>query len=337
MLFTWTRNIMLFLLFAHFVTEWRFSRGKLIIACILGVLLFISAAKTSNFVLIKLFLLLLALRKTNMQEIVRIDLLVKLVILIITASQALTGSLKMYSTKRLELGFSNPNDLGMIILGIFTDAIFLKAALSRIKIKDLIIMVAIIAWLSQLNISRTMVLCALIAVVLIVLGKINPKIILNKAMPSMAILAALGSYLLAVLYKLGNPLFKELNKIMSDRIYWSALYLDSFKIRLFGQDISDFRKGRPFDNAYLRLLIEHGVIVFVIVITLYFLLIKKCIEEKNAIALICAVVFIFYGISEGYLMDVSFNFTLLMFSKVIWKEPIANMALKQNKMRLTLL
>ena len=323
MLFTWTKCIMLFFLFAHFMTEWRFSKSKLILACMLVALISVSATQNSSFMLFKLFLFLLALRRVNIHEIIRIDLLVRLAILVIMAGLSLAGALKMYFDTRLALGFNNPNYLGLIILDVFVEVIFLKGTLSRIKINELIIMAAVVAFLSQLNISRTMVLCSLIAVVLIVLTKLNAKIIFNKWMPFVSPLAALGSYLSVILFKAGNPFFRELNVVVSNRLYWLSLYLDNFKIRLFGQNIVDFRESRPFDNGYMRLLIEHGVIVFAIVIILYFLLIKKCIEERNENALICVIVFIFYGISESWLMNVSFNFTLLLFSKVIWQEPIA--------------
>ena len=105
---------------------------------------------------------------------------------------------------------------------------------------------------------------------------------------------------------------KNLNKTLSGRISIQNYYLYNYKIKLFGQNIN---YKMSLDNAYLRLLINYGIIGYSAFLLILNKMLKESKKQNNLYFIIISL--LFYGIMEWFLIRPGLNIFLVFFSTII--------------------
>ncbi len=141
---------------------------------------------------------------------------------------------------------------------------------------------------------------------------------LNLAVKAVCMLTYPGCCLLSlwgsVLLKNHEALFRIINKIVNERLRLAQIFLVKENISIFGIKAADIiTDSLTMDNAYVYLLITHGIAVFALVSAGYLYLIYVYSKENKAQELAVIVFICFMGIMEPYLFNTSFKNVIFLF------------------------
>lgn len=222
---------------------------------------------------------------------------------------------------RFSLGFTHPNRLGRVLLGIAVSLVLSRIDLSRITIAVIELLILIVAF--AVADSRTTVM-ALIAVYLgeRLVEKGGIKISKKGAMTVVCVLVAilmLGTLLISFLYVPENTFFSLLDKVLSHRLeFWSA-FLSETGISLFGINVDEFQVVTAsgvvavLDGAYATALFRYGVIASVLFVILFTGAARKLVSGDGSTAgLVVLIVFIMISLTESYAFSPFSNFLLIL-------------------------
>ena len=127
----------------------------------------------------------------------------------------------------------------------------------------------------------------------------------------------------------GSTLYYALNAFFTTRIRWGVYYLNTYGISIFGQPIEtvsmksvgmDVTKWMGLDNSYLMLGIKYGVVALVLFGIGFYLLGKELQKKDDIAGAIVAVIIIFIGITENYLVAINYNFCMIIFAITVLKK-----------------
>ncbi len=141
---------------------------------------------------------------------------------------------------------------------------------------------------------------------------------INLAVKAACILVYPGCCLLslwgAVLLKNHEALFKIINKIVNERLRLAQIFLVKENISIFGVKAADIiTDSLTMDNAYVYLLITHGIAVFALISAGYLYLVYVYSRENKAQELAVIVFICFMGVMEPYLFNTSFKNVVFLF------------------------
>lgn len=219
------------------------------------------------------------------------------------------------------LGFIHPNQLAYVIGYLMLLWMAYKA--EKIKWKYMIIILAITIASFALTKSRTLLFVMLFMVFLYAIyeyqmtTKVTIKVIkiFGKWFMLICAIIALGlPILMSTVSGKIKIMIYAVNGAFASRFTHSARVLENYSIPIFG-GITDFKilqnlyQYSTVDNGYLRLLYNFGIVGFLVFIILYFLTIKKLIENENFSWVILIMCVSLWGISENILRSLAFDFT----------------------------
>ncbi|CDB16986.1 putative uncharacterized protein [Clostridium sp. CAG:221] len=218
---------------------------------------------------------------------------------------------------RYGLGYEHPNLLhtNLFILIILFIYIFYE------KLNVICyISILVINWIIySFSVSRTGLFAIILAVLITALLK--RKLISKKIFYSICKMVIPLCVLFTILTSLGYDKFniiKNLDRLLSGRIYYSSYFLQNYKWNGFGRSLSGDKN--LLDNGYVVLIINYGIIIFGLYIFGYYKIIKKFIVHNMDKELLMIILFSIYGITEGYIPNIFMNLSLIFLSGVIFIE-----------------
>lgn len=225
---------------------------------------------------------------------------------------------------RMNLGFSHYNTLGMVIVCIVILWILLRYEKTRWY--DYLVWLGAAFFVWEVPNSRTATLCILLLLTGVFLSK-NCKMFEKHLFRILAIsvfpvMAGL-SYISAALYSPDNPVLFFLNQLFSYRIRFGNDYLNKYQITLFGQKIRRINPDTAakrgispeiLDNGYLRILLQLGIITFIVVLLIFIYIEYRALQEKQYAIVIGLFVIAFYNLSEFYMTSLFANTFLFFFT-----------------------
>ena len=132
--------------------------------------------------------------------------------------------------------------------------------------------------------------------------------------------------LLTCLYDESNALLLKLNGYLSGRLAISNKGLDMYSLKLFGQNIIEEGNGRStevredyffLDDSYIRILLEYGIILCIVVLVILMFASKKAMEQNRRMIVIALVAIAVHSIMEHHLIDLSYNpFIYVLFASL---------------------
>ena len=145
------------------------------------------------------------------------------------------------------------------------------------------------------------------------------RIVINCILPFSILFSVIGPLLTGEGMIFAN-LDRLMNKILNMRYIASRIYLLN-GISLFGRDYSEVDLGFALDCSYVSLLVNNGIVLFLLVIGLYAGAIHFYLKNNKRKELAIILAFIITGISEPFLFNTSFkNLSFLFLGEYIFYQ-----------------
>lgn len=281
---------------------------------ILGILaLAITSAAISFLLSDTLFLqvILLAVVCRHMEEksLIKGDLIAKIIILVIIVTCyelgfTVVNDFIRHGDSRLAMGFAQPNTYAFFISSIFIEYFYLKR--DTMKKRDVVIVGAMALAIMSVSKSRTMMIlfAAWTLYYFICMFRKRTRKNIKSRAHLIAIMAFIGLTLLSLFSTKafnvnGNnsKVLEMANSATSGRIAYQKLYLEKYDITPLGNDVDYFV---TLDNAYLRLIINFGVIGWLSFLCVYWSMAKKMEKHKNNALKAIPFYYMLMGVMEWY-------------------------------------
>ena len=117
-------------------------------------------------------------------------------------------------------------------------------------------------------------------------------------------------------------IFELADKVFNNRVAFSKHFLTWDRISLLGNNLASITTEIvTMDNSFVFALIVYGVLIFVVICALYFILIHTYVKERRNMELAIIICFFIAGITEPFLFNTSFkNLTLLFLGEFIFRN-----------------
>ncbi|RYL93956.1 hypothetical protein [Sporolactobacillus sp. THM19-2] len=294
-----------------------------------------------------------AMGAVDVKKLLKISLVLQVILIIVTSVSFFlkiipNTTLNRDGILRQSLGFSHPNILGLIMMCVTIEILYLFS--KKIRWFHLTILGLLNIGTYFITFSRTSLICTILFIILFVLNektellqKSYAKITLLLSVPITFILGVLP----AILYK-DSKFYNLLNDVLANRLIQGHYYIEKYGISIFGQPMplsieimnpkTNWMEHWVVDSAYLRILIQHGILV--LFIAFLFVAVKSTLFARRdmMIELSIVVVGLLYGVFERYAYNLFIYppsillFILLPFNgRNIWSQFVINNPLIQPK------
>lgn len=231
----------------------------------------------------------------------------------------MNGTLNKHS-----FGVSHPNQLGIIVLVMLLCSIYLFTK-SAIKGKILwLILILIFLFLINVSGSRGATIASAISLIILVIYYWKPKILPNIAFFTGIFFFCFSIFATGSSVYVSGSFLNNLDKILTNRIRMNNEFMTNYGIKLWGQKVIYTGGSSAFfysdyaylDNAYLRNLINYGI-VYSILFNSYILMVIQKLKENRMYALYTIVIpMLVYGFVEEGFTSYLTNIVLLLTSVV---------------------
>lgn len=267
-------------------------------------------SKNSNILFILLFFI--SSKDLDLKRFIRKDITIKsffLVLVFVFLALGLTENNVAYRQNeqvRYTFGFNSPNTIGAICLGLCIEIAYLKDG--KIKWRDSLIFIFLAYIIYKFSASRAATYCLF---VLAMSPLFNKKIYFKKILPYIMLILTVISMVLILMYGKGGQLIEKIDVALSSRIKCGYNFYYNYKINLFGNYFIESKKwlgyANTLDNAYLDLLIHHGILMYIIVLFIDVRNMKINIEMKRNSVIFLIFLFHLYGFMERAPYNVVYN------------------------------
>ena len=141
----------------------------------------------------------------------------------------------------------------------------------------------------------------------------------------------LVSLICTIFYKRYNDFWELIDKFFTKRLRFAHQCLDTYGFSIFGQKMdfvstldaqNDAEATRLIlDNAYMRGLLHNGIIPGGVFFLTYCQALNRSWNRRNLAVIVGMLVMSIYGMSERYMLDVYYNFPLLIACICLFRQP----------------
>lgn len=182
--------------------------------------------------------------------------------------------------------------------------------------------------------AQTTMLCLLGFALLCVLERLLRKGMpcIEKALRWMPVICAIVFMWLTGIYSIESENMVRLDDYLSGRLTISNNAFQEYSIKLFGQTIKEVGHGGSvewrddyffLDDSYVRILLEYGLLVLIIVLISIAVISKKASEENRFIITLALVAISLHSVMEHHLIDIAYNpMMLALFATLTKSEQI---------------
>lgn len=290
--------------------------------------------------LITLFLIVFASKNIEINKFIKKDIIFKILIIVflfILSQFGLTNEHIFYRNgiQRFSFGFAHPNALGQIIASVIMEYIYIKQ--KKYNLIEIITFILLVLFIYYFPNSRT----SLTLVFIVLFYKLfNKRIdeILNKKYISFIIcnswiIFTTISILIGILYIKKSNIGFFLDNLLNTRVRWIAYFLENYQMKLFGNKLTLISsetaafyniKSVILDNAYVRFLLQYGILQFTMISILINKMFKNAYMQKNTMLVVILLLFMFKGVSEHTIYIFTSNIFLIYLKEMIFIEQDEN-------------
>lgn len=227
-----------------------------------------------------------------------------------------------YTLARYSFGFEHPNMLHAVFAILSILLLYLEYD------KHIIITIFFIAIVNVLlyffTRSRTGLIAVFFALITLILYKKSNQKRLSMLI-SMFVVIALSAFqiFITIMYGLNFDFLNKLNSLFQGRILQANYYLLTYKLHLLGIYIPDLTRTSfhyYFDFAYMKIIVNYGIIFFVVYAFANIKTMITLINEKQQKEMFMLTSFIFIGFSENYILYIFLNVSMILFTNIIFKK-----------------
>jgi hypothetical protein len=323
-------SVLLLTTILMFFSKYRVKQFVLMIIAVL-VSSFIYYYSGTTYILLMVLVWISAqnINKKNAVMVIRNVLIIAVFFVVLSSLVGIIdfGVLYKNGHRRYTFGFNHSNVLAYYFLQIFMIDILLRYKQYKRGYYILGVAIAIAVMLFTYSFASTICIFILYAAVLLsILYKDNPKIIsvLRKlAMVSFPLCSALSMFFMTN-YERSAHL--TLNILTTGRIALMNQYYRVFGINIFGHNIAHtggliVADQQILDCSYAALILQCGLVAFVSINILYFILAKNY-KGNSPVFYVCIIVTAIIALFERTLFGVTTNFTLLFLTFIISKKEL---------------
>lgn len=225
---------------------------------------------------------------------------------------------------RYALGFIHPNTLGYFLLSLYFEIIYLFH--KKINLLSFILLSVLMELILNIPKSRAAQLAIVLFIIISLIYYISKKVKIKNngnvknysfALRNLFLFLLIVSFVLTTLYSNGNNIAIQLDDLFSSRLYLQSLYLDEYGISLFGNYINYFsiidNYFATLDNVYFRLIMNFGIIGFLLVFWVFNKTIYNTIKNNEVLLTIIFITLLFYGMMEYSIIKPGLNIFLIYF------------------------
>lgn len=283
----------------HFL-QIKVSKVKLLGIIFISIIVFMCIIKTMDPIIPIVLLALIAAKNIEFKKIVKVSFRFNSIMVFIILFLAIIGviedtqTFRYFGTTKIichGLGFNHSSALPTFYFFLFLNYFYLSP--NKRNLLNLLIGVMIGYVIFTFCAERLRFYLLIIAAIMIFIQpflydrfkRINKYIIL-WCFPVCCLLTLLLGYY----YNPSNQLMKHLNITLSNRLYFENHAFNNYPITLLGQDIlmgedvTKFNDGTTYfylDSAYVYLLFEYGILVFIVLILVYMFSCKKALDLND--------------------------------------------------------
>lgn len=148
-------------------------------------------------------------------------------------------------------------------------------------------------------------------------------------MSNLSIIMCLFSILIEKLYEKNSVIGAILNSFATNRISSMYYYWNNYKITIFGQMLNKLstqqamltgERALVLDNFYFNLILGYGMLFTVVFLYLYIKLCRNIYLSGNVYIFIVLCVFAIYGLVEGTIINIDYNYFLILLSPYLFSQ-----------------
>ncbi len=301
---------------------------------------FISAYISGSYLLFEGMMLILCSKNLKFDEFNKFNLKTITITFFIILVLSCTGIIDMFievrpddfTKTRYSLGFAHPNTLGILSFEWICEYIYMKRKQNQNG--KYIISALIIFFIYLITDCRTQLIAGAL---LIIACLIYEKILLTGFKFSKKTIYHIFVFCFVLIFYISfkivryyweNPQ-KLQNGTIRSRIRLAMDYIDAYGCTLFGSHINlgsrtsipGYSLGYYFlDNAYVRILVNYGIVVTLFVFFFYMTYYKKIVKKNEWVPVIISLVYLFYGLMEFLIFKICFNVFFIYMGTILYQK-----------------
>ena len=304
----------------------REYRGvEIVLLCLFGIIAAYRLFCCGDTSTIKFVLLLAACRGVEFSHCIRLDMVLRLVwtvALVVFSQMGLAQDAVIIDAERgvrHSLGFSNANQLGMSVLVISLELLYLRKF--KLKLATGLLLLGIVSILDFISGSRSATLLIYIAISVALVNTFWSRgITQSNTLFRASQLAGPALFILTMItlvsYQKGDPWALELNELLTNRIQIIDFFSTKYDPSLFGRNIAE--SGVSFDVLYAYLIFGYGLLIGIGYLVSLPLLIKRLhVRHEHGLVIVFLLLSI-YGLSERLWLCVEYDAFMLAFSLLLY-------------------
>ena len=337
------RYISYAIIFVKLLYDAKYLENEMLKIVIMVLILGIISLNFGNNILFCSFLFIIAARNMNVEKLIKAAFYIQIVLTICMAGLSYFGVItdwtyNLEGRNRHSLGYLYPSYISSIFFYVTLAYLFMRRKKVRfLEIVCIGILNIIIFHLTDSKTSFAMVFLAIIVLWAMKLYKKRlengfiSKLIYVYSIPGIALVSILACYI----YNEENRFWVLINSFINNRLIMGHNALLEHGLSLFGKRISWTGYGglgylssslqdeyNFVDCSYVKILLDYGVIFFIIMIFGYMLVSKRAIEKKDCYMCMCILFMCIYSMIEPRIIEFGFNPFVLTLSALFGKNTI---------------
>lgn len=313
----------LFLGYKLLDTKYEFRElFSILLLSILGIFIFYNTNKAGGFLSI---IALIGLKGVDIRKLLKLSFFIRLgaflLLLFLTSFDIIQNmSITQYrgdsTIIRYFMGFSHPNQFHLSFIIILL--LFIYIYYDRLGIIPICIFAALNVLVYFTSYSRTSTLIGFLALGMLIWFKSN-------LFPKVKQVVCLGIIPFGFLISIIPPLIydkisylRTIDRLLQWRITFSKHYLDSYPLRLFGNNVNS--DPIVLDSGYVELIINYGLIFTLLYIAAYMILIYRYVKMRRYNELLFIVCLSLYGITESFIPNLFINLSMIFMGELIFNS-----------------
>lgn len=303
----------------------KFRKYEIVYIVLFGMLGLIISIVSKDNRMLWLAITLSASINTDFYKLIKLTFKIVLieVLLIVTSCLLLYGNIGTSLKGGLALGMGHPNILHGIVTILCSMFIYIKY--DRLNAGHILLIEQMNFFIYLFTFSRTGFISVSVTLLMVLLYKIFPTKYLLKFIAVVTMIMILIFTMIPIFYQ-HFPNSKWLilfdNKL-TGRLWQSRWYYRMSGIKFFGNYFEELNKANPYallDMGFFRLLIEYGILAYLLIIFGYLGVIWKAIRNNDVGEFFLSISMMVFTCIESLGTYVFFNITFLSFGMVLFKN-----------------
>ena len=300
---------------------------------------------SGDFALMEFAVIVIAAKDIPARKLVKVFAIIKAAAIVLTlalAAAKILPNIVYENTDQADhytYGFCHRNVLGANMAVLCLAWFYLRY--KKLQLWDYALWVVLTAATYLLADSRTSLLIMVLSIGMVFACHwYEERILKMPRMRQILVGCFVGLFLISlvctVFYKRYDPFWEFVDKIFTKRLRFAHQCLDTYGFSLFGQEMdfvstldaqNDAEATRLIlDNAYMRGLLHNGIIPCALFLFAYCKSLDRAWLRKNLPLIVGMAVMAIYGMSERFMLDVYYNFPLLVACLTLFRQPNAQNA-----------